>query len=86
MLWRSLTAGAERPIRRDRLARRNHLSHSKRSQHDTARLPDHYDLIVLGAGSGGYVPAIRGAQLRINHPGERAVGVMPGHPATLQPH
>jgi dihydrolipoamide dehydrogenase len=24
---------------------------------------DHYDLIVLGAGSGGYVSAIRAAQL-----------------------
>lgn len=33
------------------------------ADHDPQRRTDHFDLIVLGAGPGGYVAAIRGAQL-----------------------
>ena len=46
-----------------RTARRNLTPPNKTGAKMTPPAGDHYDLIVLGAGSGGYVAAIRAAQL-----------------------
>ena len=61
--WRAPIPGAKVPIAGlAGCSRRPHTAPQNRSQM-TPQAGEHYDLIVLGAGSGGYVAGIRAAQL-----------------------